>query len=443
MTAGRHMAMVLGTVLGLTACAAPAQPPPSPSSAATASDPRSDGDLNVRLVGYHDLQGRQSLVVTTRSDAANGNWVYVGHTPNDRSDPQASDDGQGNDQPILNPITGKMEWNGTSIVEISRPGASAARLAHPERRGARQLTLGLGGLRLRLRLRADGTRLPDSQLGHRARSSSSRSSTSRRATPIRRRSRSSPRSPAHRPDNCGPGCGGTFINRAHKGYWSQRSGLFYSSSGEPGFRGLTLIHIWDLKDPRNPKFVGRAASPSQREGEPGYQGEYAHHPIVDEPNNRLYIGFRGAGPRRRLGHLEPGHAEAGVDDRHQPARPRAAHGVADRLRPGAELQGPGRPAADLRVHHRRSGGRGRHEAVHQRHPHQGLHGRHHGRNASVPGVDLAGAGRATSATRAAGSVRISTPRPSTARSTGSRTSWRGSRTSTPASAWSICRIRTT
>ena len=97
------------------------------------------------------------------------------------------------------------------------------------------------------------------------------------------------------PGNCGPGCGGPFIRRAHKGHWSQRSGLFYSSSGEPGFRGLTLIHIWDLKDPRRPRFVGRAASPSQREGQPGYQNEYAHHPIVDEPNNRLYIGFRGAG----------------------------------------------------------------------------------------------------------------------------------------------------
>ena len=76
---------------------------------------------------------------------------------------------------------------------------------------------------------------------------------------------------------------------------SQKSGLFYSSSGEPGFRGLTVIHIWDLKDPRHPKFVGRAASPAQREGQPGYQGEYAHHPIVDEENHRLYIGFRGSG----------------------------------------------------------------------------------------------------------------------------------------------------
>lgn len=33
----------------------------------------SDGAENVRLVGYNDLQGRQALQVTTRSDAANGN----------------------------------------------------------------------------------------------------------------------------------------------------------------------------------------------------------------------------------------------------------------------------------------------------------------------------------------------------------------------------------
>ena len=43
------------------------------------SDPFSDGAQNVRLVAHHDLQGRQSLQLTTRSDAANGNWLYVGH----------------------------------------------------------------------------------------------------------------------------------------------------------------------------------------------------------------------------------------------------------------------------------------------------------------------------------------------------------------------------
>src|SRR4029434_2883384 len=76
------------------------------------SDPMAESAQNVKLVGYHDLRGRPALVVTTKSDAANGNWVYVGHHESFR-------DGK----PLLNPITGKMEFNGTSILEISDPAA--------------------------------------------------------------------------------------------------------------------------------------------------------------------------------------------------------------------------------------------------------------------------------------------------------------------------------
>ena len=391
MTARRRMAMVLGTVLGVTACTTPSQSPAPASESPATSDPRSDGASNVRLVGYHDLQGRQSLVVTTKSDAANGNWVYVGHTPNDRSDPQASDDGQGNDQPILNPLTGKMEWNGTSIVEISDP--ARPRLvwhipndqAHVNSRSV-SVVYDYGfdsepaGRDYLIRSYDTGK-----EFKFQIYDITTRDSDPSKIALVSEITGTPP-------GNCGPGCGGPFIRRAHKGHWSQRSGLFYSSSGEPGFRGVTLIHIWDLKDPRRPKFVGRAASPSQREGQPGYQNEYAHHPIVDEPNNRLYIGFRGAGL-------------AGSWDISNPASPklvwmidtsppgRGPHTVSPiTLRPGAELQRPRRPAAHLRLHHRRGRGRGRHEAVHERHPHQGLHGGHHRRDASVPGLDVAGAG---------------------------------------------------
>jgi len=96
------------------------------------------------------------------------------------------------------------------------------------------------------------------------------------------------------PNSCGPGCGGKFIMRAHKGWWSQDTGYFYAASGEPGFRNV-VIQIFDLKDPRAPKFVGRAWLPSQKDGEPGYEGQYAHHPVVDEVNKRLYVGYRNSG----------------------------------------------------------------------------------------------------------------------------------------------------
>ena len=60
----------------------------------------------------------------------------------------------------LNPITGKEEWNGTSILERRRPGQSEARVAHSER-DQPELARRVGGLRLQVRrLRP---RLPDSQ----------------------------------------------------------------------------------------------------------------------------------------------------------------------------------------------------------------------------------------------------------------------------------------
>src|SRR5439155_22844059 len=63
------------------------------STSAPAPDPMSDDAQNIRLVGYNDLQGRTALQVTTKSDPANGNWVYVGHHESFR-------DGK----PLLNPI---------------------------------------------------------------------------------------------------------------------------------------------------------------------------------------------------------------------------------------------------------------------------------------------------------------------------------------------------
>ena len=61
-----------------------------------------------RLVGFHDLQGRESLQV-----ALQGDWCYVGHMPGNRP----------------NPLTGKAEDNGTSILDVSDP-AKPTLVAH-------------------------------------------------------------------------------------------------------------------------------------------------------------------------------------------------------------------------------------------------------------------------------------------------------------------------
>src|SRR5262245_66557896 len=103
--------VALATITGVALIGCGASPASESSAAPPASaDPRAEDAQNVRLVGYHDLQGRESLVVTALSDAANGSWVYVGHH-----------ESYWDKKPKLNPITGKEEWNGTSILNVADP----------------------------------------------------------------------------------------------------------------------------------------------------------------------------------------------------------------------------------------------------------------------------------------------------------------------------------
>ena len=133
------------------------------------------------------------------------------------------------------------------------------------------------------------------------------------------------------PNSCGRGCGGNFIMRAHKGWWSQDTGYFYAASGEPGFRNV-IIQIFDLKNPKEPKLVGRAWIPGLKDGEPGYEGQYSHHPVVDEQNKRLYVGYRNAGGQMAgFDITNPAQPKLRLGGRHEPAASRTAHGVADRL----------------------------------------------------------------------------------------------------------------
>ena len=107
----RLAAVAAAAAVALTWIGCRASPVSESSAAASATtDPRADDAQNVRLVGYHDLQGRESLVVTTLSDPANGSWVYVGHH-----------ESYWDAKPKMNPITGKDEWNGTSILNVDDP----------------------------------------------------------------------------------------------------------------------------------------------------------------------------------------------------------------------------------------------------------------------------------------------------------------------------------
>ena len=95
----------------------PGQPPP----VKPADQPST---WNMEIVGHDDLQGRsayQPLIINQ-----NGRQIaYVGHHDNQK--------------PIVNPMTGKPEINGTSVVDVTDP-AKPNYLAHiPSGRGGAQM----------------------------------------------------------------------------------------------------------------------------------------------------------------------------------------------------------------------------------------------------------------------------------------------------------------
>jgi len=263
-------ANVAAIVLGLSLTAAMAMS----ARLAVADEAR-----HVELIGYHALQGRHALQIVTKSDAVNGNWAYVGHVPQ-RSGPR---------EPMPNSLSGRDEWNGTSILDITDPSAPELvwHIPNDVRANSRSVSVvydygfesSPAGRDYLIRNVEAGDDMKFQIFDITARDTNpSRISLVAEITGT--------------PENsCGAGCGGIFIERAHKGYWSEETGLFYSASGEPGFR-TTLIHIWDLRNPSQPRFVGRAWLPGQKDGEPGFEGQYVHHPIVDEAEHRMYAGFR-------------------------------------------------------------------------------------------------------------------------------------------------------
>ena len=166
---------------GLSGCGGGTGAQQQETTAAAPADPRAEAAQNVRLVGYHDLQGRTALVVTTKSDAGERQLGL-------RRAPRELRDGK----PLLNPITGKMEWNGTSILEIADPAKPKLvwHIPNETNRNSRGVSVVYD-----YKFDGVGPRLSDSQLRgadrgrNRHRISSTRSSTSPRGTATRRRSR--------------------------------------------------------------------------------------------------------------------------------------------------------------------------------------------------------------------------------------------------------------
>ena len=210
---------------------------------------------HVKLIGYNDLQGRDSLQVACKDD-----WVYVGHH-------------NGYEH---NPLTGTLEWNGTSIIDTSNPSKTTlvAHIPNTESTNSRSVQVLYNfhdGNDYLIRNHETATvwKFEIFKITDRAKPSKITEITATPAGPL------------------------TF---AHKGWWDKATGLYFAAINEPGFRPGSHMAIWDLSNPYNPTYVCSHWLSGQKlnEPDPGIR-MVLHHPIVDMPNKKVYYSYASGG----------------------------------------------------------------------------------------------------------------------------------------------------
>jgi hypothetical protein len=212
------------------------------------------------LVGYNDLQARTAYQPVIQNQG--GRWIaYVGH--------------HSGVQP--NPLTGKDEPNGTSVLDVTdpkRPRYIAHIPGEPTSAGSPEA----GGAQM-VRV-CSGSELP-------------------RAGKNKFYMLRSYGSSAHEmwdvSDPAKPRRLNVIVSGlqdTHKSWWECDTGIAYLVSGVPGWRTKRMAQIYDLSDPSKPVFIRNFGLPGQQPGARGPTPGGLHGPMSTGPKgNRVYFPF--------------------------------------------------------------------------------------------------------------------------------------------------------
>jgi hypothetical protein len=195
----------------------------------------------VRLIGQSDLQGREALQVVLK-----GNYAYIGHHRGE----------------VFNPLTGKTESNGTTIVDVSNPKQPKIIKHIPGYKGAESRAVQV------VEKYFDGR-------DYLLRNQESPEFTGFEVWDITDKAKPELVSRIDR------------LMAAHKSWWDGKTGYAYLSGISPGWKGQHLI-IYDLRNPSAPKWVSNWGLPGQRPEERGVSVSL-HHPVIS--GNRAYLSY--------------------------------------------------------------------------------------------------------------------------------------------------------
>jgi hypothetical protein len=213
-------------------------------------------------VGHSDLQARSAYQPTIHRQG-DRYIAYVGHHGGTREVPQP-----------VNPLTGKAEINGTSILDVTDP-AKPKYLAHIP--GSEGLYSEGGAQMARV---CDGKSLPkgDPNAVYLLRAVGTL---------------------AHEIYNVADPANPRLVARitggyrdTHKNWWECDTGIAYLVSGLPGWRVPRMTEVYDLSDPAQPAKIRDFGLPGQEPGATGPVPTELHGMIsLGRAANRIYFGY--------------------------------------------------------------------------------------------------------------------------------------------------------
>src|SRR5260221_3038779 len=212
---------------------------------------------DMELVGSHDLQGRGASqpVVHKQGDR----WVaYVGH----------------HGGVSRNPLSGKDEPNGTSILDVTDP-ASPRYLAHIPGEPGKDEAGGAQMVRV-----CDGSELPKGDKG-KVYLLRNYGDTAHEIWDV-----TEPAKPAFLVKVVDK------LKGTHKSWWECDTGIAFLVSGVDGWRVRRHPQVYDLSDPAKPVFVRNFGLPGHEPGASGPVPSSLHGPISTGPRgNRVYFAY--------------------------------------------------------------------------------------------------------------------------------------------------------